>query len=233
MLTKRRWGYIVWIVAGAVIAIPEIWAAADKDDLPFTTISEMVGHLERHHTWVELIVVALIVLALYSALRVPPHGPPPAGAPPRTPGGRLTLRPGVPPPTAAQTFDDDDAPALFAASAVVVSLGIALATSLVAHWWNDAGHFRASYVLYGSLGFFWLLVPSVLALVKAADVPFPTLVHSIRDLEDWLRTTWPNGVGDALAFVVAYVVLAGLAILLIHLTLYPYPDITQILNPGG
>ena len=62
--TRRRWGYVVWAVGGAVIGIPEIWAAIDKDDLPFTTISELVGHLERHHTWIELVVVALIALAV-------------------------------------------------------------------------------------------------------------------------------------------------------------------------
>jgi hypothetical protein len=104
--SKRRWGYLVWGVAGLVIAVPEITAAADSDALPFTTISAMVGHLERRWSWVELLVVAAIVFAFFSTVKVPPQperakarslegdgGSP--GKPGRTPAGRLTLRDGV------------------------------------------------------------------------------------------------------------------------------------------
>lgn len=228
--SKKRWGYIVWIVAGGVIGVPEIVAAAGGRNLPFTTISAMTAHLERTHTWVELVVVALIVLALYSVVRVPPHGAPPAAGPARTPGGRLTLRtPSATLPAAAEAFDEDDAPALFVVAALLACAGVAAGTWAAVEWWHDASHYQPAYVLYGSLALLWLVVPSVLALVDAKDVPFPTLVHSVRDLEDWLRG---RGVlGPALAFLVGYLIVAGLAILLLHLTLYPYPDITKILNP--
>ena len=53
MTAQRRWGYLVWVVAGAVIFIPELLAAAGAGWLPFTTISTMTGHLERHHRHVQ------------------------------------------------------------------------------------------------------------------------------------------------------------------------------------
>ena len=56
----------------------------------------------------------------------------------------------------------------------------------------------------------------------------------MRNLEQWLeQARLPWNLGPLLAWFVTYVILAGLVILLIHLTLYPYPDITHILNPKG
>jgi hypothetical protein len=34
-------------------------------------------------------------------------------------------------------------------------------------------------------------------------------------------------------WLVSYLIVAWLVILLLHLTLYPYPNITRILNPNG
>jgi hypothetical protein len=61
---------------------------------------------------------------------------------------------------------------------------------------------------------FWVLIPSALAWPKrfAVDVPFPTMFETVRDLERRLR-------------VLALVVAAGLATLMIHLVLYPWPSI--------
>jgi hypothetical protein len=56
----------------------------------------------------------------------------------------------------------------------------------------------------------------------------------VHNLTDWLgsrRCPWTLGPG--LAWAVGYVLLAGLVILLLHLTLYPYPSITKILNPNA
>lgn len=138
---KRRWGYAVWIVAGAVIGVPEIWAAADGDDLPFATISETIGHLERHHPWVELVVVALIVLAVYATTRKPA-----AGAA-QTPAGRLTLR--TPPQKPSAVFDDEDAPWLFGVGALAARALVAGLTWLAAARWDDPHDYHAGYVLYG------------------------------------------------------------------------------------
>jgi hypothetical protein len=238
MVTKRRWGYLVWIVAGAVIAVPEITAAIAHGALPFTTISEMVGHLERHHTWVELLVVAAIVLSVFSTIRVPPRSHsgaarrPDGGQPGRTAGGRLTLR--APSRAAGDEFADEEAPRLFAAAAAPSAVVVAVATWAATRWWDDAHHYRPAYVLYGLLGLLWLVVPSVLAFGWGRDFPFPTLFRTVIDLEDWLRArSWPLSLGPLLGWLVAYVILAGLVILLLHLAFYPYPDITEILNPDG
>lgn len=239
MGSKRRWGYLVWGVAGAVIAVPEITAAVDSGALPFTTISAMVGHLERHHNWVELIVVAAIVFAVFSTVRVPPRtrsgvARATTGQQPiRTPGGRLTLR--APTRTAAAAeFDEEDASWIFMAAAVLSAAVVAAATWAVSHWCDDVHHYRPAYALYGLLGLLWLVVPSVLAFGLGRDMPFPTLFRTVNNLEEWLRSrSWPLSLGPLLGWLVAYVILAGLVILLLHLTLYPYPNITKILNPNG
>lgn len=253
-LRKRHWGYIVWLIAGAVIAVPELIAAGWSHKLPFTTISTMTGHLERHHNWVELIVVALIVLVVFSIARLrPPYraqsereAEAADGQPAearrrtndpdqfqRTPGGRLAARAPADDRHAAD-YDADLARALFTVCAVVSLIAVGVGTWAATRWWDDPRHFQPAYVLYGSLGLIWLVIPSFVALVFQRDVPFPTLFRTVGNLEDWLSgRKWPWTLGSKLAWIVAYVVFAGLAILLLHLTLYPYPDITHILNPTG
>jgi hypothetical protein len=240
---KRRWGYLVWVVAGLVVAVPELTAAVDRRALPFTTISEMVGHLERIWNPTELIVIAAIVFAVFSAVRVPPQsqsGGRPAerlrgNEPTRTPGGRLTLQ--EPPPITAPEFDEEQAPRLFAVAAIASFAVVAGATLAAIEWWDDRRHFHPAYVLYSSVGLLWLVIPSLVAFVWAKDVPFPSLFRTIGNLEDWLRSrTWALGslsLGPALAWLVSYVIVWGLVVLLLHLTLYPYPAITHILNPNG
>jgi hypothetical protein len=245
-LSKRRLGYFVWGSAAVVIAVPEIAASrilgSGEDVFPFTTISHMVGHLERHHYWVELIVVAIIVLAVFSAVRVPPKPPPEAPPedatePGRTPGGRLTLRPPANRATADEAARFDREPALTLGWFVVAALGslavVAGATWWAVERWDEEIHYHPAYVLYGLLGFFWVIVPSAAALLFDKEA-FPTLFRTVNNLEEWLRAkTWPLSAGPTLAWLVAYTILAGFVILLLHLTLYPYPDITDILNPDG
>jgi hypothetical protein len=245
--SKRRWGYLVWGMAGVVIAVPEITAAADGDALPFTTISGMVGHLERRWSWVELIVVAAIAFAFFSTVKVPPQperakarsldgGDGDGGSsrkPGRTAGGRLTLqRPAG--QSASDQFADDDAPLAFAIAALLSFALVAVATWAAVIWWDDSRHYQPAYVLYGLLGLLWLLIPGLLAFARGMDLPFPTLFRTVTNLEDWLSArSWPLSLGPLLGWLVAYVVVAGLVILLLHLTLYPYPDITHIINPNG
>jgi hypothetical protein len=241
---KRRWGYAIWLVAGAVITIPEISAAIDHrhEWLPFTTISEMVGHLERHHTVVELAVVAAIVFVVFSIAKMPPHKESGKDGPvnesdkaQRTPGGRLTLVPDK--VTGPDDFDRENASSLFAVAAVVSLTAIAVGTWVAAHWWQDDKHYHPAYVLYGSLFLLWLVVPSLYAFLSGNDAPFPTLFRSVWNLDEWLRSrSWKMGkreLGPILGWLVVYVIVAGLAILLLHLAFYPYPDITKILNPSG
>jgi Amino acid permease len=227
MLSRRTWGYVLWGIAALVIGIPEITAAvAGKRKLPFTTISEMTGHLERHHTWVELIVVAAIVYGVLSSFREAP-GP---GAPGKTRAGRLTVRP-ADVGEHRHGFGSDPAPVWFAVAALGSFVVITLATLAAIHWRSDDDHFQPAYVLYGLIGLLWLVVPGLVAFFGGKDAPFPTAFQTVANLEDWLRKK--GRFGPFLAWLVTYVVFAGLAILLLHLTLYPYPDITHILNPKG
>src|SRR4051794_24761651 len=71
--TKReRSGYIVWGLTALVVAIPEIWAAAEHEHGPWKTISQTVGlGLERDHTWVTLLVVMVIVSLILHEARFP------------------------------------------------------------------------------------------------------------------------------------------------------------------
>src|SRR6266540_144650 len=232
MAAKRRWGYLVWVVAGVVIAVPELAAAAGRT-LPFKTISGMVGHLERHHTWVELLVVAAMVFVIFSTLRLRPEKESGGeGQPARTPGGRLTVR--GPADQTPKEFDDEDAPGIFAGAAVVALAAVAVGTWAASEWWDDAHHYQPAYVLYGSLAVLFLVVPSLVALALGKDPPFPTLFRSVANLEEWLKSRpWPHSLGPWLGWLVAYVILAGLVILMLHLALYPYPDITRIINPNG
>jgi hypothetical protein len=235
-VTKRRLGYLIWGVAFAVIAIPELLAAAGAGlgFLHFKTISETTGHLERYHPWVELVVVAAIVFFAYSYFRTSPHADdrPNLG---RTPGGRLTKREHGG-DDARERFDADEPSLIFLVAAAVVLAGVAFATWAAVEWWDDERHFHPSFVLYGLLFLFWLVMPSLVVFFSGhgREVPFPTLYRTVRNLEEWLeQLRLPWNLGPLLAWFATYVILAGLVILLIHLTLYPYPDITHIINPKG
>lgn len=209
-------GYIVWISAALLIGVTEILAAINFG-LPFTTISTMTGHLERHHDWVELIVVGLIVFVVFSLMK----------ATRRKSSGRLTLK-----PNSADDYEGQKVSWWVLGPLMAAALGIAAATWATAHWFDDGSRYRSAYVVYGSLALVLLVIPSLIAFFSRHDPTFPTLFRSLKNLEAWLAGKWQN-VGPALAWIVSFIVLAGLVILLLHLAFYPYPSITHILNPNG
>ena len=49
-------GYVFWGVLALFVAIPEVLAEAWH--VPWPTISETVGHLEQHHHWIRVLVLA-------------------------------------------------------------------------------------------------------------------------------------------------------------------------------
>jgi len=68
------------------------------------------------------------------------------------------------------------------------------------------------YTIYGTLAFFGIVVPSVVAYTLDKDAPFPTFFRTVAFLQR--RLHW-----------VATIVVAGLAVLAFHLALYPWPDL--------
>jgi hypothetical protein len=56
-------------------------------------------------------------------------------------------------------------------------------------------------------------------------VPFPTLFRTVQLLE--------QRAGSLIGTMIAFLILAGLTILVVHLILYPFPDITHMINPQG
>jgi Na+/proline symporter len=183
----ERIGYVVWGSVALVVAIPEIWALA-VNDAPWPTISGTTGHLEDLWHPTAVFVVALIVVA--AALAVG-YGRPGERTPTNAPAGQWW-------------------PFLYLGSAVVFTVGAGfLASSLVN---GREGRFVLGYVIYGTIGFFFLFLPAVFGW--AFVVPFPSLFTTLRDLERRVP-------------LIALLVLAGLVILLIHLALYPWPDVTH------
>ena len=51
---QEAFGYLVWLTAGAVVAIPEAWSALGDGDAPWPTISGTIGELEYRHPWTAL-----------------------------------------------------------------------------------------------------------------------------------------------------------------------------------
>jgi hypothetical protein len=240
-ITRGHLGYLVWGVAFCVVIIPEYLAASSTIDrhLPFCTISGTIGHLSYLYPWVSLIVIAVIVIALVSVLRKPEDDP---NGPERTGGGRSTFTTGQATETSAEDFDKDPAPLWFLISAVGSFALLVGATIAAGEWWSDPppkpgetnAHFHAGYVLYGGIALLWIVVPSIYLAVGGKEAPFPTLFRTIQNVEDWLRScTWRWRLGPRCAWLVLYVIVAGLGILLFHLALYPFPDISHILNPSG
>src|SRR5690242_15140997 len=85
----------------------------------------------------------------------------------------------------------------------IVVAGTAVAVAAL-HW----DKYEVGYTLYGLLLVFGIVVPTALAYFRGRIVSFPGLIFTVRKLER--RLHW-----------VAVIVVAGLAVLLVHLALYP------------
>jgi hypothetical protein len=223
-VTRREaWGYAVWLIMGAVIAIPEVWAAAGGhvswiSKPPWPTISGTVGHLEKRWSPVAVLVVLVIVVPTAHFLRrawaskaVAAEAVGQVARPTvefvqadgrilgSTEGGRFTKKP-------EDTSSEVPALLYFSVAAAVVAIGLIVSEVLSENEWGRA------YVIYGAIATFWVAIPSVLAYWYSTDVPFPTLFSTVADLERRLH-------------FVALVLLGLLVVLLLHLALYPWPDI--------
>src|SRR5262249_29692517 len=70
------------------------------------------------------------------------------------------------------------------------------------------------YPIHGLFLLFGIVIPSGLAYFAGMYVSFPSLIYTVRKLER--RLHW-----------VAAAVVTGLTILLVHLALYPWPDLVR------
>jgi hypothetical protein len=194
----RFWGFVI-----SLILLIELAGAArgwlerhDFVTIPWTTISEMVGHLEDLWPGTAVFVVAIIApVALYAL------GP--LESERRSPLGRWHA--GSPPGKRLYWYS--------AWFVLVISSAVGVLAVLI---FED--DFVRAYFIYGTLFAVGIVIPSLLVLAFDREVGFPSLFVTIshvrrrHDWKAWLATT-------ALA--------AGLAILVIHLAFYPWPDITK------
>jgi hypothetical protein len=74
--------------------------------------------------------------------------------------------------------------------------------------------FPLAYAIYGSFAVIGIVIPMILIWRKSDLVVFPGLSYTFLRLRDRLR--W-----------VAVAVIVGLSILMIHLALYPWPDLAR------
>jgi hypothetical protein len=202
--SKRRRGYLVWACG------PGDRGSRDhgRRRLGRAALHDAFRdgrHLERRWNWVELIVVAAIVFAFFSAVRVRPQperaedrgvddsSAGSSGKPGRIVGGRLTLRR----PAVQQARSSPTRPRRFSSrssrSHVCACRRRHLGSDDPV---DDRHHYQPAYFLYGLLGLLWLVIPGALAFAWGADLPFPTLFRTVNNLKDWLRErSWPLALG--------------------------------------
>jgi hypothetical protein len=197
---RRKWGYLVWGFTGLAIAVPEIWAAKWPDDAKFPTISGTVGYIEYWHDWVALLVIAVLIWAAFHFLefRSPRKY---HESPHHTDAGRYTLV------TPKEPFGAATAVTYYSVAIVCTIVG----PLLVDHW-RPKDEYLLGEVMYGSIALFAFVLPGMAALFWGKDVPFTTLFATIQNIE-------------AKARPVAILFAAGIAILLLHLALYPWPSV--------
>jgi hypothetical protein len=94
---------------------------------------------------------------------------------------------------------------------VVAVVLVGLVLSVWAFHWDK---YEVGYTIYGLFLLFGIVIPTALAYFRGRIVSFPGLIFTVRKLEH--RLHW-----------VALVIVAGLAILLVHLALYPWPDLVR------
>jgi hypothetical protein len=207
MSDTEKWGYGFWLFLGLVFGVPETWAGLGNP--PWPSLTDTVAHLESLWSGTALIVAAVIVIVAFYFVRVPVTqtgtmvftegglGRGTGAGVGRTHTGRLSKTPADTSPVAAIIY-------------IPLALGVIALGSIVAAVASE-GYWVLGYVIYGLIAVFLVIIPNVLAYWFAHEVPWPTLLTTIVNLERRWRPA-------------AAVVLAGLVILLLHLALPPWPD---------
>jgi hypothetical protein len=208
MSTAEKWGYGFWLFLGLVFGVPESWAGLATP--PWPSLSDTINHVEALWPPAAVFVVAVVVIVAYYFVRVPVT---------RTgvvahPGGGSGRRAGA---GVGRTYNGrlSKAPADISPVPALVYVPLALAAiaigSIIAAV-VSGGYWVEGYVIWGLIAVFLVIIPNILAYWFAREVPWPTLLATILNLERRWRPA-------------AVIILAGLVILLFHLALPPWPDL--------
>jgi hypothetical protein len=192
-------GYAFWAPVALAITVTEILGAIGPLNhvIPWPTISFTVGHLEDLHGWWGLLVVAVIATAGYYAFANPTPAPPSKG--------RTELYRSLGPIRIRYNW------LLVYAVTGLVAYSVYLSTD-GEH--KEPRRFHLAYAIYGTFAVVGIAIPLLLIWRKSTHVVFPTFFYTLHRLRDRFH-------------VIALLVLLGLAILLIHLALYPWPSLAR------
>jgi hypothetical protein len=234
-------GLAVWSFVSLVVLIPEGWAAIHNNNPKYWgTISNTVGYLQDQYAVLALIPVALIAItalhAVINPVAVPDEDEPQeqAGADavplllvqvliagemarleaaraarsrrwkrPRTPGGRVTLKP--------HDHPEPHMPGWLATIAYLSGsvLAVVAASVLLKLRSGDPGH-SMEITMYLLIAALFIVVPSIGAWRRRWETPFASFFATIRRVQHRRP-------------LLGCAIIAGLAILLVHLAMYPWP----------
>jgi hypothetical protein len=180
----ERNGYVFWGLVALFIGLPDVLAALSrrlKADIPWPTISNLVGKdLERHHHWIALVVVGLIVVVTVHALTYP-AAKKKAGHAVRNPSEAVHV-----------TWSEWYIALVAAAGAAPGVIASALGASK-----NELG-----YAIYLTLTITGVVVPSALAYWWNRVLAIPTLFATIAYLRT--RAAWVAALGVALLVLLLF-----------------------------
>jgi hypothetical protein len=177
-------GYVFWGLVALFIGVPELLAAFSstlKADIPWPTISNLVGKdLERHHHWVALIVVGLIVVVTIHTLTYPAA---------KKKAGRAVRHP------------DEVVHVSWSGRYIVLVAAAGVAAGVIASV-ADASKNQLGYAIYITLTIGGVVVPSALAYWWNRVLAIPTLFATLAFLR--LRAAWVAALVVALLVVLTF-----------------------------
>jgi hypothetical protein len=192
----ERNGYVFWGLVALFIGVPDVLAALSrrlKADIPWPTISNLVGKdLERHHHWIALVVVGLIVVVTIHTFTYPAT---------KKKAGRALRDPSE----AVHVSWSEWYIALVAAAGAAAGV----IASVVGASKNELG-----YAIYVTLAITGVVVPSALAYWWNRVLAIPTLFATLAYLST--RAAW------VAALVVALLVLLLFHLALYPWPNYPF-----------
>jgi hypothetical protein len=177
-------GYVFWGLVALFIGVPELLAAFSdtlKADIPWPTISNLVGKdLERHHHWIALLVVGLIVVVTVHALTYPAA---------KKKAGRAVRDP-------SETVHVSWSGWYIVLVAAVGAVAGVIASAL------GANKIELGYAIYITLTVAGVVVPSALAYWWNRVLAIPTLFATLAYLR--ARAAWVAAVVVALLVVLLF-----------------------------